>query len=277
MMQQAKDFLDESEALYALVSSMPESDLATPTLFKQWTIEDIIGHLHMWNWAADLSLRDTGAFKAFLAELMASVGAGGTLTAFEKGWRGAIGGKRLVEAWRDFYVPMAGRFGEADPTARLAWAGPDMSVRSSITARLMETWAHAQAIYDLAGLERRDGDRIRNIAVLGVNTYGWTFANRKMEVPRPMPHLRLFGPSGELWTYGENGTDELIEGSATAFCQVVTQTRNIADVDLVVRGENARLWMENAQCFAGPPKTPPAPGTRRVSRPSPLRTQPEVH
>lgn len=265
-MQQARDFLDESEALYALISTMSDSDLATPTLFKRWTIEDIIGHLHMWNRAAELSLRDPAAFKVFLAGLRTSMGAGVTLTAFEKKWRGDMSARALVEAWRAFCAPMASRFGEADPTARVVWAGPDMSVRSSITARLMETWAHAQAIYDLAGVERKDGDRIRNIVVLGVNTYGWTFANRKMEAPRPVPHLRLIAPSGELWTYGEQGTGELIEGPATAFCQVVTQTRNIADVALTVTGENARLWMANAQCFAGPPETPPAPGTRHVSR-----------
>ena len=28
------------------------------------------------------------------------------------------------------------------------------------------------------GVERRDADRIRNIATLGVNTYGWTFSVR---------------------------------------------------------------------------------------------------
>jgi hypothetical protein len=63
---------------------------------------------------------------------------------------------------------MSDHFGVADPSQRVKWAGPDMSVRSAITARLMETWAHGQAIYDVLGVERRDEDRIRNIAVLGV-------------------------------------------------------------------------------------------------------------
>jgi uncharacterized protein (TIGR03084 family) len=66
---------------------------------------------------------------------------------------------------------MAARFAAADPFARVPWVGPDMSVRSAITARLMETWAHGQAAYDLLGVVRRNTDRIRNIAVLGVNTY----------------------------------------------------------------------------------------------------------
>jgi uncharacterized protein (TIGR03084 family) len=262
MMTQAQDFWDESEALFALISDLSDAELETPTLFKSWTMSDIIGHLHMWNWAADLTLQDGERFKAFLGEVLPYLSGGGKLTTFEKTWRNGLGGRDLVAAWRSFCAPMAQRFGAADPKARVAWAGPDMSVRSCITARLMETWAHAQAIYDLMGVTRQDGERIRNIATLGVNTYGWTFACRKQPVPEPMPCVHLRSPSGEIWTYGDESTDERISGSATAFCQVVTQVRNIADVDLVVRGKNARVWMANAQCFAGPPEQPPAPGSR---------------
>jgi hypothetical protein len=55
-----------------------------------------------------------------------------------------------------------------------------------------------------------------------------------------------------------------VEGSAVEFCQVVAQTRNIEDTALRVSGEVAREWMALAQCFAGAPETPPAPGTRFV-------------
>jgi uncharacterized protein (TIGR03084 family) len=139
-----------------------------------------------------------------------------------------------------------------------------MSARSSITARLMETWAHGQEVYDQLGSVRLNKDRIRNIVVLGVNTYAWTFSNRKQPVPEPMPYLVLTSPSGEIWTYGEDQADNRIEGAAEEFCQVVTQVRNVADTRLTVLGTNATAWMEQAQCFAGPPQPPPAPGTRRI-------------
>jgi len=42
----------------------------------------------------------------------------------------------------------------------------------------------------------------------------------------------------------------------------VTQTRHVSDTDLRVTGETATQWMAQAQCFAGPPEPPPAPGTR---------------
>ena len=77
-----------------------------------------------------------------------------------------------------------------------------------------------------------------------------------------MPQVRLTAPSGEQWAFGEASSADCIEGSATEFCQVVTQVRNIADTSLRVVGPTATRWMSIAQAFAGPPETPPAPGTR---------------
>jgi uncharacterized protein (TIGR03084 family) len=128
----------------------------------------------------------------------------------------------------------------------------------------METWAHGQAVYDELGQVRTSTDAIENIVVLGWNTYAWTFRNRNLAVPEPKPSLNLKAPSGKIWLYEGSGRDELIEGSAEDFCQIVTQTRNIDDTSLQVVGENATAWMSVAQCFAGPPVDPPAAGTRRI-------------
>jgi uncharacterized protein (TIGR03084 family) len=128
-----------------------------------------------------------------------------------------------------------------------------MSVRTGITARLMETWAHGQAVYDLLGVERIDTDRIRNIAQLGVNTFGWTFKTNGQTPPEVVPYVRLVAPSGAVWTFNAPSDTDRIEGSATEFCQVVTQVRNIADTQLTVVGDAAQRWMSIAQCFAGPP------------------------
>jgi uncharacterized protein (TIGR03084 family) len=265
MFPQVTDFRDESEALYALLSPLESDAFGTPTQFKQWTFDDVLGHLHLWNHAADLSLTDATAFQDFIGEVF-RYARSGSLRAFEKQWLDGLRGPELLEQWHGFVLRMAEHFGAADPQARVQWAGPDMSVRSSITARLMETWAHGLAIYDALGVERVDTDRIRNIAVLGVNTYGWTFRNRGQEVPGDMPYVRLTAPSGDTWEWGEPSETERIEGSAAEFCQVVTQTRNVADTALRLTGARAAGWMRIAQCFAGPPEQPPAPGTRFVQR-----------
>jgi uncharacterized protein (TIGR03084 family) len=260
-MQQAIDFLDESKALSTLLASLSEGDFETPTQFKGWTINNIIRHLHVWNIAVDLSLHDEAAFGAFVTAMMAGV-RGGKLPAFEESYLDGLSGHALRNAWIERAEATAVAFAEADPKLRLKWVGPDMSALSSITARLMETWAHGQAVYDVLGVERQDTDRIGNIARLGVNTWGFTWKNRRTEPPGPMPKLCLFAPSGAVWEYGELSESGMISGNATEFCQVVTQCRNIADTALEVTGEVAHQWMEIAQCFAGPPQDPPAKGIR---------------
>ena len=46
-----------------------------------------------------------------------------------------------------------------------------MGPASSITARLMETWAHGQDIADTLGVSRPVTDRLRHVAHLGVRTF----------------------------------------------------------------------------------------------------------
>lgn len=263
MQQLAQDFRAEGQALFDLLAPMDDSILEQVTAFKGWRIDDVIAHLHFFDTMADLSLADPSAFDTRYAAFVALREQGHTMVGATAVLLEGLAGRALLDAWHAFHMPMSARWAQADPRQRLRWAGPTMSARSSLSARLMETWAHAQAIYDQLDVERIDTDRIRHVVVMGVNTFGWTFANRELPLPPRPPHLRLRSPSGETWRFNPAATDECIEGSATEFCQVVTQVRNIADTALRVTGPVATRWMALAQCFAGPPHDPPAPGTRR--------------
>ena len=264
MFDQPQAFLAESQSLYELLDQRSEDDLTRPTLFKEWTANRILGHLHVWNVAADLSLSKPDEFAAFKTDAIAHVSKG-DIGGFEDKHLNGLSGRALLDTWIEYAGGMSERFVQADPKARVPWVGPDMSVRSSISARLMETWSHAQALFDVFGVERRDRDHIRNVVILGVNTFGWTYMNRRMDVPEAMPFLRLAAPSGEIWELGDPSEAERIEGPAVEFCQVVTQTRNIADTTLKVTGPVANEWTGMAQCFAGPPVMPPEPGQRHMA------------
>ncbi len=259
-MKQAQDFRTVCDQLNGLLSALDEDDFERQTGFKQWSIDDIMRHLHVWNRAALLSLTNPKRFGTFMQSVSPSRGV--SFRDFELEQTDGLSGQELLSAWREFYPELTDAFAAVDPKLRVPWAGPSMSARSSITARLMETWSHAQAIYDELGQNRPPNDAIANIVVLGLNTYGWTFANRKVDVPEPRPQLVLTMPSGEVKIFGEDAGDERIEGLAVEFCQTVTQCRNIADTNLIVSGKNAVRWMEIAQCFAGSPQDPPPPGTR---------------
>ena len=262
MLTQAFDYREECDILSALLEKLPEADWNRPTQFKRWTSNDVVGHLHMFDHAARLTLEGPVAVKAFFAEIAAGRARGETLGSYTRRWLGNAEGGALLRRWRNLSHEIAALYADQDPRRRVAWGGPDMSVRSCISARQMETWAHGQAIFDLFGRMRPEGARLKNIAVMGVNTFGWTFSNRGEAVPAVKPYVRLIGPRGETWEWNEPQAAERIEGPAVDFCMTVTQTRNVRDTGLVVSGEIAGRWMSHAQCFAGPPEDPPAPGTR---------------
>lgn len=263
MIAEAQDFAAECDALAKVLAPLDDAAFEKPTQFKNWTFNDIMAHLYMGDSNALMTLQNEDGFVAARAKRRAAMEAGDTLFAYQRRWTGGLAGQALVAAWRESAKKTATAYADADPKQRVKWVGPDMSSRSSITARLMETWSHSQAIYDQLGLERESGDGLRAIAHLGAITYGWAFANRGEEPPGPPPHIRLTAPSGAVWEWNTDATGEdRVEGAAEAFCQVVTQTRNIADVTLKVEGPVAAAWMAKAQCFAGPPNDPPAPGTR---------------
>lgn len=173
-----------------------------------------------------------------------------------------IEGIPLLERWHAYLGELCEAMRQADPALRAPWFGPDMGIRMMATARQMETWSHGQDIYDLLGAERTHTDRVKNICHIGVRTYGWTFVNRKLTPPEPIPYIELIAPSGEVWEWNDRSENHCIKGTAVDFGRVVTQGRNIADVSLEVVGDSAKAWMEIAQCFAGPPEDPPPPGHR---------------
>ena len=113
-------------------------------------------------------------------------------------------------------------------------------------------------------MQREEADRIHNIVILGVNTFGWSFTVRGEAVPEAQPFVSLLSPSGERWEFGSPDSDQRISGQAHEFAQVVTQTRNIQDTQLEYEGAIAEDWMHHAQCFAGIASEPPAPGARRI-------------
>jgi len=265
MLPQASDFRAEADALHSLLLTLPDADWDRATLFKQWTINDIVRHLHDGDLMAAASIEGAESFARFRAERQALLDSGLTRLEATRRRLDNLAGAQLRGRWHATMADLCEKLSAMPPDTRLKWAGPDMGVRMFTTARQMENWAHGQAIYDLLGVERTPTDRLRNIAEIGVRTYGWTFANRQLPVPGPAPHVRLTAPSGTIWEWNDRTPDNAVEGEALAFCQVVTQTRNIADTDLRVSGEPARVWMSLAQCFAGPPENPPAPGARRPS------------
>ena len=264
LLPQIADLRAEADEFDRLLADLKPEDWRRLTQFKAWTVDDVVRHLHAGDVLALASASDPDAFAAMMAEGQAAREAGSSRREIEQRRVGAaLAGPALRARWRTTLDRLCDALAQKPADARLKWAGPDMGVRMFTTARQMEVWAHAQAVYDLAGRERpAPSPRLRNIAEIGVRTFGWTFRVHGRDVPPGVPHVRLEGPGGATWEWNAGNASDRVTGDALAFCQVVTQTRNVADTALVVEGDIARAWMSIAQCFAGPPETPPAKGTR---------------
>ncbi len=262
MLQESQDLRAEADELHAFLLTLGHDDWGRPTGFKGWTPWDVVAHLHLYDQVSLLSLENDEAFATRRKELIAAFAKGTTNAELARQEYGDWGATELLDRWIRGCHDMAKQLGESEPKRRLPWFGPDMGVRMFTTARLMETWAHGQEVYDLMGALREPTDRLKNIATLGVKTFGWTFLNRGLEIPGPPPYLRLVAPSGEILEWNEPRESECIRGDALDFCHVVTQGRNIADTPLEVVGEVANSWMSIAQCFAGVPVDPPKTGER---------------
>ena len=251
LQQQIDDLRTEGVELHKTLETLRDDQWQLSTPFKSRTVNWVVQHLHDADRWAFHSITDPNGFRAWMANRDA---------ASENAPK--LEGRPLLERWITYLNDLCDKLAEVDPDLRAPWFGPDMGIRMMATARQMETWSHGQDVYDLLKLPRRNSDRVKNICHIGVRTYSWTFVNRNLDVPEPMPYVELSLPSGAVWNWGEETESNFVKGDAVEFAHVVTQGRNIADVNLDVKGENAECWMEIAQCFAGPPETPPAPGHR---------------
>jgi uncharacterized protein (TIGR03084 family) len=260
----ALDLLAEHRDLAALCDTLTPAQWSTPSAFYGWTPWDEIAHLCYFDGTALQSLREPERFASEVVKLNARVGSGEEFSAIQRATFGHLDGPALLALWRARHEALVRELAALDPKARLPWYGPPMSARSFASARLMETWAHGQDVWDVARRRRPATARLKHIAHLGFTTFGWTFANRQWPVPEIVPYLALESPDGGTWQWGDASSAHRVSGTAEDFCLLVTQRRHVDDTALQYTDGPVSDWLHMAQCFAGPPAHGPRPGVRRV-------------
>jgi uncharacterized protein (TIGR03084 family) len=251
----AADLAAESAVTRALVAGLDEAGWHTPTPAAGWDIADQISHLAYFDDVAVQSAVRPGEFRADLAAAPESVNP----DAIAARYRDRTGAELL--AWFDTArTELLDTFATIDPHQRLPWFGPAMSAASSLTARLMETWAHTQDIADALAVTREPTGRLRHVAHIGVGARAFSYAARGQAMPDVPVRIELTAPDGAVWTWGPADAADHITGDALDFCLLVTQRRHRDDLALTIVGETAQHWMAIAQAFAGPPGPGRPPG-----------------
>jgi uncharacterized protein (TIGR03084 family) len=258
MKEICKDLAAEGDVLDAIVERLDESAWSTVTPFYDWRIKDEISHLAYFDRLARISAQNPEAFAKELETLAAAKG-DFFKTTLREGQ--AMNTRDLLDWWRKERKAMVAAFSALDAKTRVPWYLP-MSAKSSASARLMETWAHGQDIFDALDFKHEPTNRLRHIAHLGFATFAWSYSNRSRVVPDVSVYVSLTGPGGDTWNFGAPDAPESIKGPAEDFCLVVTQRRHYKDTGLMITGDTAREWMSIAQVFAGPPSNGPPPSEK---------------
>ena len=251
------DLRTETDVLMATVAGRADSVWSQPTPAPEWSVKDQFTHLAFFDEAAVQAATDPAAFVRHRSEVLGRI----------DGFTGSI-----AERYRDMAVPdlldwlaqarfrLIEVYSELDPATRVPWYGPDMSPASAVTARIMETWAHGQDVFDALAIEHPATPALRHVAHLGVRTFANSFMARGLDVPAAEVRVELAGPDGAGWEWGPADASDRVTGPAVDFCLVVTRRRHLDDARLACTGPVATEWMAIAQAFAGPPGPGREPG-----------------
>lgn len=246
------DLLAERADLIALLAPLDDDAWRTPTPAPGWAIVDQVTHLAWFDEAAHQSIVTPDHFRAARGEALADVEA--FVDAVARANHDRAGADVL--AWlRRAGSDLVAAARVADPSVRVPWYGPDMSVASTITARIMETWAHGQDVADALGAVREPSPRLHHVAFLGWRAVPNSFRTQGRPVPDAPVRLEL----GEV-VLGPDDAVDVVRGSLLDLCLVVTQRRHPADTDLTAEGPVATQWLAIAQAYAGPPGPGRTPG-----------------
>lgn len=251
-----RDLAAESRVVEDLVSGLSAAEWEQPTPAAGWAVRDQVSHLAFFDEQAVLAVSDPAAFKRGARALM-ELGPEFPDRVAER-YR-TMPAAELLAWFHSARERLLRVLGEYDGRTRVPWFGPDMSLTSSATARLMETWAHGLDVAETVGADVVPTNRLHHIAHLGVRTRSFSFALRERSAPATEVRVELEAPDGGTWTWGPVGGPDAVVGSAWDFCLVVTQRRHLADTGLDVRGAAAVEWMSIAQAFAGAPGPGRAP------------------
>jgi uncharacterized protein (TIGR03084 family) len=252
----ADDLAAETAVLRTLLADLDDAGWEIPTPAAGWAIRDQVSHLAHFDDAAVLSVTEPEAFASGLAEAVATGDADPDRIAERHSGLPPAALLSWFDSSRERLITV---FRGLEPGLRVPWFGPPMSAASSLTARMMETWAHGQDVADALGVTREPTARLRHVAHIGVRALPFSYAVRGLEPPGEPVRVELTAPDGELWTWGPEDAVNRVTGPALDFCLLVTQRRHRADTTVVADGEVAHQWLGFAQAFAGPPGPGRAP------------------
>ena len=98
-MQKISHYQAEVSALSELISSIDDDDLFKETSFKNWTINDVIGHLYVFDIAALLTLKSESEFDTFFSPVDKALKQGKSFLEAQQPYLLNPRGRELIKQW----------------------------------------------------------------------------------------------------------------------------------------------------------------------------------
>ena len=253
------ELLQERAQLVDLLRALPEQTWRARPPSGNWTVADHITQLALLDEAATAAVT---APKRFATHARARLSSGPSSPGDIDARARARPGPGLLEWMGRTQRALVRAYRNLEPDRRLPWYGTELDARTSVIARLTETWAHGHDLGDALNVAWISGERLHHIADLGVRGLGSSFEMLGRPVPGVPVRIELSAPGDETWTWGSERARDRVTGSAEDLCLVLTGRRGAAETGLTVTGAVVGEWLAIGRVYPG---APDIPGGRRTA------------
>jgi uncharacterized protein (TIGR03084 family) len=240
------DLEAEHRVLHDLLAGISDDDWLRPTPAWQWDVRDTVAHLADTD---EMAMATMHGLPGSLSERSAVSAAGEDVT-----YAGVLKGRRMRGAdvfawWERTTTTERAALRAHDPSERVPW-GIGMSAPAFVTARMMESWAHALDVHAALGVEPVDTMRLAHVAWLATRALPYAFTVAGIEQPAVPLYVELTLPDGSPWTMGPADAADRITGPAGQYCRIFVQRLAPQDArDVVAEGDAALLTLSVARAY----------------------------
>jgi len=253
------ELLRERAQLTDLLGPLPEQTWRARPPTGNWTVADHVTQLALLDEAATVAVTAPKRFATHArARLSAGPSAPGDIDARAR----ARPGPGLLEWLGRSQRALVRAYRHLEPDDRLPWYGTELDARTSVIARLTETWAHGRDLSDALNVPWTSTDRLHHIADLAVRGLAASFEMLGRPVPGVPVWIELSAPGGGTWTWGSDRARDRVSGPAEDLCLVLTGRRAVAETGLAVTGAVVGEWLAIGRVYPG---APDIPGGRRTA------------
>lgn len=239
----------EVQAFTDLIDDVGGDDWGTPTPAPGWTVRHQVAHLVSVFRIAGQAAADPEGFRAMIASLSGD---------FEQNVAQAmtpllaLSNRELISRWHQTSSATLDALTALPDDRIVPWLVNDLPSAVLCMAGTTEAFAHGQDVRDTFDYRRKPSPHVRSICEFAYHTRTFGYPGQGRDVPEDTSlRFELTSPTGEAWTIGDTGTDNVVRGSAWDLALLVTRRRHPADLDLEGSNDHVRDWMSIAQAYRG--------------------------